>query len=271
MKLNISTGERTLLIILGSIIAIVLAILFWYVMIPTYVIVFIWAKSHLERKKKWQITKVSLAIMVVLTSVMFYIHRPPTITIKEPGNNITVQKDTTQILGFVSPKEASLKINGLEINKNNGEFTRQISLNEGENTIKIVAKTWFTKNVVLIVKRELTQEEKDAKDQAEAERIKTKLEANTKIKAEREVWESSPAGKACETHPGWTKEECNNLMAGKIWIGMRYKMLVYRWGKPDHTNLSNYGYGSEYQYCWDDYTPGCFYDNNDDGIIDAYN
>jgi hypothetical protein len=31
------------------------------------------------------------------------------------------------------------------------------------------------------------------------------------------------------------------------------------------------GSGTKWQWCWDDIRPSCFYDNNDDGIIDAYN
>lgn len=85
------------------------------------------------------------------------------------------------------------------------------------------------------------------------------------------VFNSSPAGQICLKHPSWTKEDCEKLANKKIWIGMTYEMLIYIVGKPDHKNTSNYGEGNQYQYCWDDLNPSCFYDNNGDGIIDAYN
>ncbi len=84
-------------------------------------------------------------------------------------------------------------------------------------------------------------------------------------------WKTTPAGKLCTKHPTWTKGDCDKLIAGKIWIGMTYEMLVYSYGKPDSINPSNYGSGTKYQYCWNDYTPSCYYDNDNDDVIDAYN
>jgi hypothetical protein len=52
---------------------------------------------------------------------------------------------------------------------------------------------------------------------------------------------------------------------------MTYKMLIYKRGLPNRANPSNYGQGNSWQWCWDDFNPSFFYDNNDDGIIDAYN
>ncbi len=52
---------------------------------------------------------------------------------------------------------------------------------------------------------------------------------------------------------------------------MTYSQLQYERGTPDHMNVSNYGNGNEYQWCWDNYTPSCFYDNNGDGRFDSYN
>ena len=48
-------------------------------------------------------------------------------------------------------------------------------------------------------------------------------------------------------------------------------MLVAAYGKPNHINPSNYGSETQYQYCWTYKRPSCFYDNDDDGAIDAYN
>lgn len=84
-------------------------------------------------------------------------------------------------------------------------------------------------------------------------------------------WKTTPAGKLCAKHLTWKKEDCDKLIEGKIWIGMTYEMLVYSNGKPDSANPSNYGDGIRYQYCWHDYTPSCYYDKNDDGVIDSYN
>ncbi|MEA2701994.1 MAG: hypothetical protein QOE22_703 [Candidatus Parcubacteria bacterium] len=84
-------------------------------------------------------------------------------------------------------------------------------------------------------------------------------------------WADSAAGKLCSKHPDWQPEECVKVAGKKIWIGMDYDMLVYQYGKPDSINPSNYGGGTRYQYCWHDYSPSCFYDENGDNKIDAYN
>ena len=87
---------------------------------------------------------------------------------------------------------------------------------------------------------------------------------------DKKVWENSKYGKLQKKHPDWTDEECMKLIDKKIWIGMTYEMLVYQRGKPNTVNPSNYGSGTEYQCCWDDYSPSCFYMKEDD-IIYSYN
>jgi hypothetical protein len=81
----------------------------------------------------------------------------------------------------------------------------------------------------------------------------------------------STAGKACSLHPVWASSDCVDLTDGQIWVGMTYDMLVYEFGKPNIVNPSNYGSGIRYQYCWTGRTPSCFYDNEGNGKIDAYN
>ena len=85
-------------------------------------------------------------------------------------------------------------------------------------------------------------------------------------------WQKTKAGKVCATHADWTKQNCEDVAQGKIWIGMSYDMLVASYGKkPDSANPSNYGNGTKWQYCWTSMTPSCFYDDNNDKIIDSYN
>jgi len=86
-----------------------------------------------------------------------------------------------------------------------------------------------------------------------------------------ETWKTTPAGKLCAKHIDWQKEECDKLVDNKIWVGMNYGMLTYLRGKPDSVNPSNYGGSTSYQYCWDDYNPSCFYDEDGDQRMDAFN
>jgi hypothetical protein len=79
------------------------------------------------------------------------------------------------------------------------------------------------------------------------------------------------AGRLYKKHPEWSKQDCIDLANNKIWIGMTLSMLKYQRGLPDHANPSNYGSGTSWQWCWYDYTPSCFYDKDNDGLIDSYN
>ena len=51
---------------------------------------------------------------------------------------------------------------------------------------------------------------------------------------------------------------------------MSLYMLIYERGNPNSINPSDYGNGVHYQWCWEDYTPSCFY-GGQDGIVTAYN
>jgi hypothetical protein len=80
------------------------------------------------------------------------------------------------------------------------------------------------------------------------------------------------AGKIYKKHPEWSRGDCEKLAEGSIWIGMDIQMLKYRMGRPNSANPSNYGGGvTQWQWCWTDWTPSCFYDNDGDSKIDSYN
>lgn len=91
-----------------------------------------------------------------------------------------------------------------------------------------------------------------------------------KEETEQKAWEQSKAGKICKDNPEWDKSDCERLANNKIWVGMSLDMLKYKRGLPNVANPSNYGNGNEWQWCWWDYTPSCFY-GGDDGIIESYN
>jgi hypothetical protein len=88
--------------------------------------------------------------------------------------------------------------------------------------------------------------------------------------AELKEYHKTPAGKILKKHPSWTKEDCERLANKEIWIGMSIKMVSFLRGLPDSKNVSNYGKGNEYQYCWTNYEISCFY-TREDQIVYAYN
>ncbi|MFA6486041.1 MAG: hypothetical protein WCT40_01580 [Candidatus Magasanikbacteria bacterium] len=84
-------------------------------------------------------------------------------------------------------------------------------------------------------------------------------------------YNASAEGKLCNKHRDWSYTDCTKVATGKIWIGMSLDMLKAERGLPNSANPSNYGSGTQYQWCWHNYTPSCFYDHNNDGLIDSYN
>lgn len=70
---------------------------------------------------------------------------------------------------------------------------------------------------------------------------------------------------------GWDGYTIKHVIDGDIWIGMPITGVIYQRGNPNSINVSNYGGGIRKQYCWHNYYPGYFYDDNDDGLVDAYN
>ena len=91
-----------------------------------------------------------------------------------------------------------------------------------------------------------------------------------KDKATEAAWAKTKAGKLCKLHADWSKDDCQNVIDRKYWIGMDLNMLKAERGTPDSANPSDYGDGTHWQWCWYDYTPSCFYGGSD-GIVTSYN
>lgn len=96
--------------------------------------------------------------------------------------------------------------------------------------------------------------------------------AETQAKAVQAQWEKAypKAAAICAEQPEWDNESCQKLADGMVWIGMTYEMLVYKRGNPTSKDVSDYGDGPEYQACWWNLTPSCFY-LGADGVVTAYN
>jgi hypothetical protein len=113
------------------------------------------------------------------------------------------------------------------------------------------------------------------KKQKEAQYDKERKQREKETAKEEAIFLNSKAGKIykfCKTkNADVTKEECEDVANGKIWIGMNIWLVVAKRGNPRSINPSNYGRGKEYQYCWDfNWSPSCFY-TKEDNIVYAYN
>lgn len=260
-------SDPSLLKIIGVVMLIVVGIAAWYIAIPLFVIWYLYKKNKSFSPKTKVLISIAVSVIFVSTG-LFNMHRnrAPVISVSEPENNYSIQADKVLVKGNVNPSYSAFNINGIPIELDkDGNFSKEIRLKDENNTLAMHAdNSGNGTDVSLAVKRIFTEEEIAAKKKAEEE-------AQAKAKAELDKYYATPAGRICKAHPEWTKSDCEGLANGKIWIGMSYEMLKYRWGQPDSINPSNYGSGIKYQYCWHDYNPSCFYDRNDDGLIDSYN
>lgn len=260
--------------IVGIIIALVFAVGLWYVSIPAVVIWYLYKKDKRFSPKTKKIVSISVtAVFLILGSVTLYSNRTPVVQILSPENNTSIQAERILIEGSVSPKKSTIKISDIPVVVDeNGQFSYNLRLRAETNLVNIEATNNNNKKVETIsVVRILTEEEKRIQEEANIKAQKEKEAQLAKEKAEQEAYNNSPAGRLCKKHPTWSREECDALIERKVWIGMSYDMLLYLRGKPNSVNPSNYGSGIKYQYCWNDYTPSCFYDNNNDDIVDSYN
>ncbi len=198
--------------------------------------------------------------------------REPEIISLEPKNFFSIQADNIIIKGEVRPEKTVVKINNKIVPKNKGYFSYIVELPEEKNEFKIIFlnKDKVIKKTLTII-RIFTLEEI-----AELERIKNEEKDKIIAEEERKVkefaeWEKTKAGQICKNHSEWQREDCEKIADGKIWIGMSIFMVVETRGNPTSVNVSNYGQGDQRQYCWYRYNPSCFYDKNEDNLVDSYN
>jgi len=145
--------------------------------------------------------------------------------------------------------------------------TKYATINEPKEKLDFAKELEiYTKNKVVQVDRILEVSKINDDKLRAIEEAQNKIE---EINAEKE-WKKSKAGRIQKKHPNWSKEDCVNLANNKVWIGMSIDMLKSMRGQPDNANPSNYGHGTQWQWCWNDLTPSCFY-GKDDGIITSYN
>lgn len=275
--------KRTLKII-GLIVLALISLPFWYVAIPAFACWYLWKMTKLKPRTKIIIGSLTAVAFLASGYAVANANRAPTLMLTEPMDNASVQASTVTVQGKVEPAGSIVKVGEQVIARGgDGSFRYDAPLPSEKNVIQITASNADkTTTVTLNVVRLYTEAEKaeqarlraeaDAKQQAALEaQKKAQAEAAAKAKAEQAAFDASRAGKICKKHPTWSQEVCQNVADHKYWIGMDIDMLKASYGRlPDHANPSNYGSGTQWQWCWSDMTPSCFY-GADDGIITSYN
>lgn len=119
----------------------------------------------------------------------------PTLEITSPQSGVTVQTSTVEIKGRFEPKDRKVWVNGKKIKTGYGEFSTIVDIAEGKNEFEIKAGDWKRAEVRLTVIRELTPEERAAKEAEEKareeERRKEEEEKRLAKEAEEKVQEEA--------------------------------------------------------------------------------
>jgi hypothetical protein len=258
--------------------------LYWYVTLPTAILIFIFTRKKWSNRQKLIATFVLIAFGSAIFGIPVYQNRSPELTLTAPSNKDPLQVSQVTITGFVKPSSSVLTINNKPVPLgSNGAFSFEVPLPEEKNTFVFLMKNkdkYLQREMV--IRRTFTGEElieftkKKAEEEARKQAVleeqkKLQEEQKAKREAEQKAWEASKAGKICKAHPEWSKTDCEGIADSMVWVGMSYDMLVYMWGKPSHATPSNYGSGTQWQWCWLYNSPSCFYDKNNDGLVDSYN
>jgi len=249
-----------------------IALLSFIGIIPFIACWYLWKKTKFSKQIKIYAT-IGIVVICICSFIGcdIYFHAPA-LVISSPVDQATISSTTVQIIGTVNPKSSAVQINTqtVSINKD-GSFMFDLPLPQTELTIDIIATYHgVDKEQKLTIHRLPTSEEIVEQAARVMAQKKAADERAAEKKAAEAAWTNSRAGQICLKHPFWTRDDCINLANNKVWIGMNLDMLKVLRGIPNNANPSNYGNGIQWQWCWNNHTPSCFYGGND-GIITSYN
>jgi hypothetical protein len=195
----------------------------------------------------------------------------PTLTLISPENTNNDSKDYE--LKFSAQDTESAHILGYDgpTNLVSGVYIQAIKLDRTKTLESITLRNKYkAKSFDVEIIRLQTPEEIQDEQLESQQREKDKAAAAQRAANEKAAYDRSPEGKCRNNHPSWSADDCEDVANHKIWIGMSLDMIKAERGSPSSANPSNYGSGIQWQWCWYDYTPRCFY-GGEDGIVTSYN
>lgn len=165
--------NKKVLKIIGWVLAIIFGIALWYVTLPILIPILIYKKTKFPQKKKLILSGSVFVILATIGgSFLYSANRTPSISITEPGDNVTLQAQKVTIKGTVKPGGAEVKVGARIIPTTNGEFSYDARLNNESNTFTFVARNGsHNVQTTITVNRVFTDEER-----AEIERLRAEEE-----------------------------------------------------------------------------------------------
>lgn len=120
----------------------------------------------------------------------------------------------------------------------------------------------------LLDDRQVSSPVQKSRQPTEAERHKQGEYVQTQEEAKKIVeWAASPSGKLHREHPTWTREACEAVGMGQLFIGMTAEQAHVSRGWPKDVNRTTTAMGVTEQWCYgEDCKPALYFDN---GILTA--
>jgi len=150
-------------------------------------------------------------------------------------------------------------------------MVERISIRLGNLTLKQmgIALVGFILVIAVIAQVEKVSRESRLEDERNApyiakERLVAREEAARKAEVD-ERWKTTEAGRLCAEHPAWTHDDCDEIVAKKIHIGMTEEQVIAAWQHPYKINRTTYPDHTTEQ--WVMYEGGDTYLYFDDGVL----
>lgn len=170
---------------IGILVGIVIAIVFWWISIPSAITWYLWKKTTLDKQKKVAMAVSAFVVFFCAFAIVKSTNTPPVLAITEPKDVYSFQAASTKIKGTVDPKESTVTIDDVAVEVKDGVFEQEVQLKNEQNTFHLVAKNGAgEKAIQLDIQRQLTDAEKADKAKQEEDQKKQQEAADQKRKDE---------------------------------------------------------------------------------------
>jgi hypothetical protein len=192
------------------------------------------------------------------------------ITILSPEKYEVIFQDSVTITGVVRPSDCRLFLgDSSEVPLASGYFNFKVPLADSVNHFMLRTMRAGTLSRIEEVTVFRGEEVPGPTDPLLGRGAQKQKPNGNQMDQERD-WRNTIPGMIQKSHPSWSKEDCIRLARGDSWKGMHFDMLVYQRNQPDFKKLIKTGKGKATQWCWKKWTPSCFYDFNNDGLVDLF-
>lgn len=172
----------------------------WLILFFPVGLFLVWRQDRWQKRTKWMITWATAAAALVVFAIA-YIFAPPTVTVTSSLS--PVKSESYTITGKVTPAGSAVTVNGSAATVKGDNFTASVKLNEGDNTLKVVAvkdnkRTEQQYKIHRYTKLEVIAQEKAAAQKKAAQAAAAKKKADAAAAKAKEEAAAAAAAEAAK-------------------------------------------------------------------------